>query len=84
MQSASTLKRHANLVDRMANHLGIDLEESALRGRLTISEIDDAVLRCTGCTRPCDCQLLLDTSTSPAEAAPDFCRNADMFGALKT
>ncbi|MFZ5964194.1 DUF6455 family protein [Thalassococcus sp. BH17M4-6] len=82
MQSQSTLKRHAILVDRMASHMDIDLEEAALRGRITISEIDDAVLRCTACTRPCACAALLDSDALPAGTVPQFCRNGDLFKEL--
>ena len=56
MQSTKTLKRHAALVDKMATAQGIDLEETMLRGRLSMGELDDAVLRCTGCTQPETCE----------------------------
>ncbi|MDU8910065.1 DUF6455 family protein [Aestuariicoccus sp. MJ-SS9] len=83
MQNTETLKRHAALVDRMAETLGLDLEELALRGALPIPEIDDAVLRCTGCSNPEGCEHWLDTQGQQAEATPRFCRNADLFDALK-
>ena len=83
MLSRTTLKRHAALVDRMASHTGTDLQEAALRGQITIGEIDDAVLRCTACTRPCDCEALLQSAEGPVGAAPEFCRNAGLFAALR-
>jgi hypothetical protein len=83
MLSQKTIKRHAGLVDRMASYVGIDLEEAALRGKITISQIDDAVLACTGCSRPCSCEAMLDRATGIVGAAPDFCRNAKVFEALK-
>ncbi|MEC3861262.1 DUF6455 family protein [Mesobacterium sp. TK19101] len=82
MQSTKTLRRHAQLVDRMADALGIDLEEEALRGHLTISEIDDAVLRCTGCTNPDSCEHWLDTGPQASDP-PGYCRNAELFGDLR-
>lgn len=83
MQSQQTLKRHAILVDRMAGHMGIDLEEAALRGRITISGIEDAVLRCTGCAQADACESALDTKSAPQGKTPSFCRNADLFDKLK-
>lgn len=83
MLSQATLKRHAGLVDRMATRVGIDLEDAALRGEISISEIDDAVLRCTGCTQADTCAHLLDSPAAQDAAAPDYCRNGEVFAALK-
>jgi hypothetical protein len=83
MQSQKTLKRHAGLVDRMATTLGLDLEEKALRGELSVDEIGDAVLRCTGCTDPGSCEGWLDAhADSGASEPPGYCRNADLFAEL--
>ncbi len=82
MQSRTTLKRHAALVDGMAQAQGIDLEEQIMRGNLTISELEDAVLRCTGCTSPDICAHRLATRDGPTPDTPDFCRNADLFRTL--
>ncbi|MFZ7091798.1 DUF6455 family protein [Primorskyibacter sp. 2E233] len=83
MQSRETLKRHAGLVDQMANAQELDLEEQILRGNLSISELDDAVLRCTGCTQPCTCETWLATRSAPVDAPPEYCRNAELFQDLK-
>lgn len=82
MQSTKTLRRHAQIVDRMADALGVDLEEEALRGHLTIGEIDDAVLRCTGCSNPDACERWLGTGPQASEP-PGFCRNAKLLDDLK-
>lgn len=83
MASTDQLRKHAALVDRMASARGVDLEEAALRGRITPGEISDAVLSCTACTHPEDCQRWLDSGTDPEGAAPEYCRNADLFTDLK-
>ena len=83
MQSESKLRRHATLVDHMATAQGIDLEEAVLRGALSIPDLDDAVLRCTGCTQPCACERWLEALDAPADAAPTYCRNAALFVDLK-
>ncbi|MEY8841918.1 DUF6455 family protein, partial [Cribrihabitans sp. XS_ASV171] len=72
---------HAGLVDRMANTLGLDLDEAALRGELAIDEISDAVLSCTACTNPDHCSGWLG-KTQQAEQAPGYCRNQTLFARL--
>ncbi len=83
MHSTTTLKRHAALVDRMATARDIDLEEAMLRGRLSIPDLDDAVLRCTGCSQPGACARWLDAQTGPVPATPGYCRNAALFQDLE-
>jgi Family of unknown function (DUF6455) len=83
MQNRSVLKRHAQLVDRMASALGLDLEEAGMRGDLPASEVTDAVLRCTGCTDPDACERWLDDHPQGAAATPGHCRNSDLFRQLK-
>lgn len=81
MHNREQLKRHADLVDRMANVRGIDLEEQALRGNVSIDEITDAVLSCTNCTNPEHCSEWL-SGRDRAQKTPEYCRNADLFAEL--
>lgn len=83
MAQTQTYKRHAALVDRMADTLGVDLEEKALEGLIDIDAIGDAVLRCTGCSGPDGCERWLAAQQGTADAAPAICRNADIFELLK-
>ncbi len=83
MTSRETLKRHAGLFDDMASAVGLDLENEVLTGRLPIPDLDEAVLRCTGCTRPEACSSWLDKNTGTAETPPDYCRNSTLFAELK-
>ncbi|WP_417740927.1 DUF6455 family protein [Salipiger sp.] len=83
MPGRTDYTRHARLVDRMAGTLGIDLDEQMMRGRVTASQIDDAVLGCTGCTRPCDCESWLAAQEGAAPEAPGYCRNTTLFEALR-
>lgn len=83
MTQELTYKRHATLVDRMANALGIDIEEKMMAGMLQIDSLGEAVLDCTGCSNPDGCSHWLDMQTAKAEATPGMCRNADLFAALK-
>ena len=84
MQSKDTLKRHAHLVDKMADALGLDLEEKAMEGKLSFGELSDAVLRCTSCSDPDGCEHWLSGLDGPVEKTPAMCRNAQMFDMLKS
>ncbi len=83
MTNNLTTKRHADLVDRMANTLGLDLEEKVMEGKLEIDTLGEAVMRCTGCADPDSCEQWLAAQEGIAPAAPDMCRNADLFDMLK-
>lgn len=81
MSRREELRRHAALVDRMALKLGVDLQEAAIGGSVSIDEITDAVLRCTGCTNPdhCDRALVLQNSDG---RPPEYCRNQELLARL--
>lgn len=83
MTNPKTLKRHAALVDRMSRTLGLDLEEEMMRGQMQIDALGDAVLRCTGCANADECDRWMTQQKAGAEAPPDYCRNAEIFAALK-
>ncbi|MEM9551985.1 MAG: DUF6455 family protein [Pseudomonadota bacterium] len=82
MQSRQVLKHHAELVDRMAQTVGVDLETAVMKGQLPPEEITDAVLRCTGCTNPEHCGQWLN-ETEHADAPLGYCRNAEMLKRLQ-
>ncbi|MEI4234353.1 DUF6455 family protein [Roseovarius sp. D22-M7] len=82
MQNRATLKHHADLVDRMANIQGLDLEERIMAGAMRPDELSDAVLACTGCASADGCAQWLDRTES-AEKTPDYCRNAELFSRLR-
>lgn len=83
MHSPETLKRHAGLVDDMATARGLDLEELTIAGALSLSELGDAVVRCTGCARPDDCAHWLSQQRETTSEAPAYCKNGFLFDELK-
>ncbi len=83
MTSRMILRRHAELVDRMANTLGLDLEELAMAGQLRIGTVSDAVLACAGCSNPNGCERWLDLQDTHSAEPPQICRNRDLFAELK-
>jgi len=81
MPNRETLKRHAGLVDQMATKLGVDLENAAIDGQISIDQISDAVIKCTDCPNPCHCQSFLD-HPYPASRTPEYCRNQELLSTL--
>ena len=84
MTLRATMKTHADLVDRMAEALGLDLEELMMEGRIDMDALGDAVLSCTGCASAEACHNWLDAQSEPASDTPDYCRNRDLFARLKS
>lgn len=76
-----TLKRHADLLDRMANATGVDLEQAMMEGRYEIDQLGEAVLACTGCSQPGDCQHWLEANEAKGttQDPPTYCRNREDF-----
>jgi len=82
MTDIKTLKHHAALVDRMADTVGVDMQDAVLDGRLPFDAIAEAVLQCTGCSDPNHCAAWLDNTPS-SDRTPGYCRNADLLLGLK-
>lgn len=86
MFGAKTINRHAALMNRMAETLGVDLTEAIADGRLPAEAWREAVVRCTGCSDPEGCQHWLaehaEDEPAPA-AAPGYCRNRDLMQSLR-
>lgn len=75
--------RHSLLMGRMAEALGVDLEEAAMRGRFDEAASQRAVARCTGCEGGADCPNWLEAHQTGAAETPTYCRNRALFLALK-
>jgi hypothetical protein len=82
MSVFSSIDRHAALMDRMADTLGVDLAELSLRGELAPEAYRQAVLRCTGCTDPGGCAKWTAAHPEGASRAPGFCRNKEQMERL--
>ena len=74
--------RHAGLVSRMAETLGIDLAEEAQRGNLPPEALRGTVHNCLGCRRADGCEHWLEVHSGGAVAAPGYCRNAELLAVL--
>ena len=84
MTMVNRIERHTDLMHGMADTVGVDLGDALLDGRLAPDELRSAVLRCTGCEAAEVCgQWLADNADSNPDAAPGYCRNADLFARLQ-
>jgi len=85
------LNRHAALMNRMAQVLGVDLTEAMAQGQLSGEEWREAVVRCTGCDDPTACIHWLADHDAPedhggaatAHEAPGYCNNRLMMARLR-
>ncbi|MCX7644469.1 MAG: DUF6455 family protein [Rhodobacteraceae bacterium] len=82
MRGGGKIDRHMGLVKRMAATVGADLAGAVADGRLAPADLRGAVLKCTGCACPDACGRWLEEHAAGAEAAPGYCRNADLFARL--
>lgn len=83
MPNSQLLKRHAELVDRMSQSLGLDLEEAMMKGQMQMDTLGDAVLRCTGCAEADTCDHWLAAQSGQADQPPEYCRNTELFDLLR-
>lgn len=83
MFSTTKLDRHAALMNRMADTVGVDLGEALVEGRLSGEGLRSAILRCTACDNPEACDhWLADRAPGSAEDTPEYCRNRALLAGL--
>ncbi len=84
MRRRNQLRRHADLLDRMAEAVGLDLQEESIRGCLPFGELADAVIKCADCTRVSECEAWLGKEHEPGSLAPGYCLNRAIFDKLSS
>lgn len=82
MVNTNRLKHHADLVDRMAQAQGINLQDAVMRGGMTPDDVSDMVLTCTKCTQADACARWLSEVPVTVSDTPHSCRNADVFAKM--
>ncbi|MFV2034410.1 MAG: DUF6455 family protein [Halocynthiibacter sp.] len=79
MNWLSKYDRHTALVGRMAERLGLDLDDMMQRGQMRPEELREIILRCVGCPDPTGCEGWLASREAVVSEhtprAPAFCRN---------
>lgn len=91
MFGLKTLNRHAALMNRMAQVLGVDLTAMMAKGKLSGEDWREAVVRCASCCDPAACQHWLSEHPAPEtrggaasdDLAPDYCNNREMMARLR-
>lgn len=73
---------HAELVNRMAGTLGVDLAEEMLRGNLPPQALRATVLNCMGCRETGACATWLDAHGEGSDVTPGYCRNKERLQGL--
>lgn len=76
MSILSRIDHHEALMRRMADRNGADLDLALQSAIVSPGELRAAVLSCTGCTQPEDCEGRLARGEN---GVPDYCRNADLI-----
>ncbi len=82
MTDRSTFKKHAALLDTMSTTRGIDLQESAIKGDVSIDELTDAIFACSNCSAPGACSKWLALNAAGAAKSPSYCENTDLLARL--
>ena len=77
------LNKHADLMSKMTEKVGLELGDELLSGKLSAIEIRDAVVTCTHCKNVSDCQKFLDDANANVEHAPEYCLNKQMISKLR-
>ena len=75
--------RHAELVDRMADTLGVDLTEAVQRGDLPPDDLRRSVFNCLGCKEVGACEHWLEENSAGSDVTPGYCRNDAMLRMLR-
>ncbi|MBK5933820.1 hypothetical protein C8N32_106108 [Rhodovulum imhoffii] len=74
---------HGELVQKMADTLGIDLTEEMMAGRWTPEDMQGTVSRCLGCTDPEQCRHWMEDHAKGATHTPGYCRNKDLLEKMR-
>ena len=77
------VERHFWLTRSVARCMNISFTEAMAEGRLSPDRYAELVTRCRAAQCSNQCALWLAEQQSEADAAPEFCANADLLNTLK-
>ena len=76
------MDRHSSLLSAMGQTLRLDLADAVSRGIVAPNELRGQMVRCMSCSKGEACATWLAAHEGGAEAAPDYCRNGELFDRL--
>lgn len=80
----SKVGQSSDLVNGMADRLGVDFSDAILRDpEIEAQKYRRAVMRCSQCSNQTGC-VALQGGTSQLEQTPEYCMNTDLFNQMKT
>ena len=83
MSITTRIDRHADLVNRMADTLGVSLFGAVTQGELSAGDLRSLVFKCLGCQEVDACTAFLDShAPGEATATPSYCRNRETLNRL--
>lgn len=74
---------HEHLLGRMADVLGLNLDVELDLTRISRTELERAITRCSQCPDPSGCERWLEEHAWGAEETPQLCRNKAMLEHLR-
>ncbi|WP_339109973.1 DUF6455 family protein [Thioclava sp. GXIMD4216] len=89
MTDPRTLNKHAALVSRMGDVVGVDFTQAKAKGLMSDTGWSETVTRCTKCANPQACQGFLAAQEAPEDRegvvaqAPDYCNNRLLMSRLR-
>ncbi|SEP86254.1 DUF6455 family protein [Thalassovita taeanensis] len=73
--------RQADVMQRMADTVGVDFVEKVQADERVAYRYREAVMRCGHCGQAAACTSWMDAHPTAAET-PDYCRNKDLLASL--
>ncbi|UWQ89849.1 DUF6455 family protein [Aliisedimentitalea scapharcae] len=83
-QLAEKYEQHSELMQSMANSIGVDMGKAVLRDELRFFPYRDLVFRCTRCTQVEACKGWVAAQDGTATQTPDYCRNKGILDTLRS
>ena len=74
---------HEHLLGRMADVLGLNLDLELDLARISRTEIERAITRCSQCPDPTGCEFWLEEHSAGSSETPQLCRNKSLLEHLR-
>lgn len=79
-----TFERHSELVQCMAETIGVDLTEKIMRDPEALASFSKMVTRCSNCALVEACEVWLSEYKGPVSETPGYCLNKSTLEKLRS